>query len=336
MLKAARDGDDRKFAKYSSFIYGAPSDENVGYLANSVRQAVEKNLENGSEVKKTATYAILKVLDSVTATTNREDFNKNQFPIGKNIKGNVENAEEVVAIFEETLREIGVDDWQVVIDTKRGLSAVSANQETKTVVVPSDEKIKERSLSKKKLAGLVEHEIKTHALRRYNGERSKLQLLGLGLDRNLKGEEGIATYAEQQVTGTKDFAGIPRYLAIAVAKGLGGTQRDFRETFEVMNNYYLSTLKDGEDLESKAQNAAWTTCLRIFRGTTCQTQGAVFAKDLAYFAGNKDVWHLVSNDSEVVDTFSLGKFDPTNSEHVYLLKQLGILDSDLDELEQGE
>ncbi len=334
MLKASRDGDDGRFSRYAKFIYGSPSDENVSYVLQSVNDSMQKAInQNGSEIKTEASRNILNLISAVSLDKGDKQTDKIVFPKGLQITGSVESSQEAVSIFSEALVELGIDDWQIVVDKQSRLSTFSADQENKTIRVPSDEKLAERKISKKKLSGLVEHEIKTHALRRYNGERSKLHLLGLGLDRYIKGEEGVATYNEQQVTGANDFAGIPRYFAIAVAKGFDGEPRDFRQTFEVMMNYYLATLKDYDDLVERAENSAWTTCVRIFRGTTAKTPGAVYSKDLAYFEGNKDIWHLVSKDSDVVQTFSIGKFDSTNDEHVYLLSQLGILDSDLEVLD---
>lgn len=180
---------------------------------------------------------------------------------------------------------------------------------------------------------MVAHEIGTHVARRTNGERSKLQLLGLGLDRYIRAEEGIATYNQQLVEGAKEFAGVPRYLSVAVAKGVDGTPRDFRETFEVIKDYrLLSSIKKNTDA---AAETAYNDCVRIFRGTTCNTPGAIYPKDMAYF-GNRAIWALVNKYSNAVEYFSIGKYDPTNEEHVALLSQLGILDEDLDELEKEE
>lgn len=143
-----------------------------------------------------------------------------------------------------------------------------------------------------------------------------------------KGEEGVATFNEQAVTGAEEFAGVPRYFSIAVAKGFDGRARNFPETFDIMKDYYIANGKD----DNSASNTAWNDCVRIFRGTTGSTPGAVFTKDLAYFA-NRDVWDLVHKNSDVVETFTIGKFDPTNSNHIAWLSQLGILDSDLESLD---
>ncbi len=334
MLNATQSGNDKKFDRYSTFIFGKPTKENTDYIVQTIKKKLEgKKPEN--EIKKQAIYELLNLFNSVELNK-VEDFAEGiNFPTVNKVDGGeiVSDVEEIQTLFLESLKELGLDDWKIVVDTNNKLTGVRTDQASKVIEIPSDEKIKERAISKNKLHGLVEHEIKTHALRRHNGEHSKLKLLGLGLDRYIKGEEGVATYAEQQVTGAKEFAGIPKYFAITVAKGFDGKPRDFRETFKVMKNYYLVVFKDGEDLNKRAEISAWKDCVRIFRGTTGKTPGAVYTKDLAYFTGNKDIWHLVSKNSDVVNTFSIGKFDSTNKEHLYLLSKLGILDGDLIQIE---
>lgn len=327
MLAAAKDGNDKKFSRYCEFIHGKPTGENTAYVFEAVQDKFA-NVRNPLPEQIEAAARLTALMSDFPEEVPKGAVTRDILPEGSDIKGYVENAAEAVECMQQVLDELQIDDWKIVVDSEKGLSNFSVSQEYKTVNVPSDEQIKSRKLTKKKLAGLVEHELKTHIVRRHNGERSKLALLGLGLDRYIKGEEGVATYAEQKVTGAKEFAGIPMYFALAVAKGVDGTPRNFRETFTIVRDYYLATLKPGDDLGSRADTDAWKDCVRIFRGTTGQTPGAVFTKDLAYL-GNRDIWQLVSTDSDVVMTFSIGKFDSTNTEHVAALVQLGILDEDL-------
>jgi hypothetical protein len=327
MLAAAKEGDDKKFSRYCEFIHGKPTSENTAYVLEAVRHKIS-NVSNPNQDQLEAANRLTTVMSGYDVQVPEGAVTRDILPTGTGIKGHVENAAEAVECMQQVLDELEIDDWKIVVDTKKGLSNFSVSQEYKTINIPSDEQIQARKLTKKKLAGLVEHELKTHIVRRHNGERSKLALLGLGLDRYIKGEEGVATYAEQKVTGATEFAGIPMYFAIAVAKGFDGTPRNFRETFNVMRDYYTATQKSADGNTEKAESAAWKDCVRIFRGTTGETPGAVFTKDLAYL-GNRDIWQLVSTNSDVVMTFSIGKFDSTNTEHVAALIQLGILDEDL-------
>lgn len=331
MLKAAKSGDDRKFSRYADFIYGKPEAGDVGYVVEHVKALVAENLQHENPAKQQAAQRLGLIFEHVT-TESSAGVDESILPEGQDIPGQIESVDEAISAFEAALEDIDVSDWKVVVDSETGISKFSVSQEHREVRVPSEEKLLPRGFSRKKLQGLIEHEIKTHVARRSNGERSRLQLLGLGLDRYLEAEEGIATYAEQQVTGAKQFAGIPRFLSVALAKGLDGEKRDFRQTHSVMSDYrLLSSAKEDVTLED-AQETAYNDCVRIFRGTTCQTPGAVYPKDMAYFK-NRAIWTLVSENSDVVETFAIGKYDPNNNEHVALLTQLGILDTDLERLE---
>jgi hypothetical protein len=328
MLRAAKNGDDHKFAHYSTFIYGRPQGEDLRYVCASVQTSAREKLETGELLQKEAAQRLLALLPELQVSDQK--VMSDVLPEGERIEGYVADVAEVVHEFREALTELGLDEWEIVVGSER----FNVSQEHKEVRIPSAEILERRQLSKRKLKGLVAHEIGTHALRRHNGERSALHLLGLGLDRYLKGEEGVAMYNEQQVTGAKEFAGIARYFSIAVARGLRGFGRDFRETFEVMRDYRIVLGNGSPESMHRADESAYDDCVRIFRGSTCRTPGAVFSKDLAYF-GNREVWNLVSKNSDVVQTFSIGKFDPTNESHVAFLSQLGILDQDLEKIESG-
>lgn len=332
MLKATREGNDKKFSRYADFIYGKPEVADLGYILEHVKNLVQANLES-ENVHKLAAARRLNAVFSEVPRPAGQGADKSILPDGKDIPGKLESVDEAVAAFEEALQEIDATDWKVVVDTKSGISNFSVSQEHKIVRVPAEDKLLARNISKKKLKGLIEHEIKTHVARRSNGERSRLQLLGLGLDRYLKAEEGIATYNEQQVTGAKEFAGVPRFFSIALAKGITGEELDFRRTHEIMSDYRLLASPKKDTTPDVAATAAYNDCERIFRGTTCKTPGAVYPKDMSYF-GNRRIWTLVSENSEVAETFTIGKYDPNNSEHIALLTQLGILDEDLENLER--
>jgi hypothetical protein len=135
------------------------------------------------------------------------------------------------------------------------------------------------------------------------------------------------------VNGADTFSHPERYFAIALARGdVDGISRDFRQTFEVLTQYYIAVLKGkktGPSLEERAADWAWNLSVRVFRGTTCKTPGAVFTKDLNYFVGNKETWALINTDQNVTRYFTLGKFDAYNVRHVGWLTSLGITDERL-------
>lgn len=323
MLRAASASDYRRFSRYSDFIHGRPNHENTTYVCDAIQHDMLSRKPN-TEEQTEAINQILSLVDGYQFALG--DVDRSVLPEVEKDSEKIGSAEEAAEVLQNALRGIEADNWQVLVDSENGISNFSVSQEHELVRVPATDKIQKRGLTATKLQGLVEHEINTHVARRVNGERSKLQLLGLGLDRYVAGEEGVATYREQQVTGAEEFAGVPYYFALSLAKGYDGQKRDFRGVFEVMKLYY--TAKGAKD----AETSAWNSCVRIFRGTTCKTPGTVFAKDLAYLSGNKAVWNLVSRDSDAVMTFNVGKFDPTREDHVALLSQIAIIDSDLEDL----
>lgn len=117
-----------------------------------------------------------------------------------------------------------------------------------------------------------------------------------------------------------------------------GEKRDFRGVYEIMEKYfYLSNLlkdQDSEKAREKAQTSAWKRCVRTFRGSDCKTPGVCFTKDIAYREGQIGVWQVVADSPDEVRRFSIGKYDPANDRHIWILDQLGITDDDLEKLEK--
>ena len=137
-----------------------------------------------------------------------------------------------------------------------------------------------------------------------------------------------------------DFAVLDRHLAISLAKGLDGKPRDFRQVYDIMRKYYLvDELAKGKATEAAQQEAAdqaWIRSVRTFRGTDCKTPGAALTKDIIYREGNMGVWELICTKPEEMKRFSIGKYDPANNRHLWVLTELGISDQDLEELEKEE
>jgi hypothetical protein len=130
---------------------------------------------------------------------------------------------------------------------------------------------------------------------------------------------------QQQVEGAHEFYGFDRYFAACLATGMDGTKRDFRAVFSIMTDYYA--LKNAvEDVSDGAPfRAAWDVCVRIFRGTTGQTPGAICTKDIVYLEGNIGIWHLISDKPHIFESLFIGKFNPLLNRHVKSLQTLGIL-----------
>jgi hypothetical protein len=327
MLRASQVGNDRRFGRYSRYIYGAPVQEIFEYDLKKVKKIVEDARVSGDEERVQAAEWLCEHL----TFGNEQNVRTETFP--KKEKDTTENlgVDEVIALFEKSITELNLSGWKVVVDGNR--KTVSASQEHKTVFLPQD-----ISRTKRKIEALIAHELGTHALRRERGERSKLRLLGLGLDRYTKGEEGVATYEQHKVEGADEYAGFLGHFGGSLAHGLDGTKRDFREVFEVLKHYNIARLKSvsGEDRIKEAQEQSWGTCVRTFRGTTCASAGTAFTKDIIYREGNIGVYDVVNTNEREAHRFMVGKYDPTNERHIWILDQLGITEEDIETLENGE
>lgn len=328
MLQAARDGNDKHFARYSAFVYGYPDSTNVTLMSEIVQEKISRGK---TDEKKTAAAKIRPVLEKLVPQIPER---KDPLVTAEDSELRVGSIEEAVASFEAALIAVGaVDGWSVVADSESGITNFRVSQKEKKVYVPV---VKVVGMLVQDMQAFIQHEVFGHVQRRINGENSILKLLATGLDRVEKGEEGVATVQEQLVSGADTFPHPERYFAIALARGdVDGIKRDFRQTFEILKQYYIAVLKSkktGPTLEDRAADWAWGLSVRVFRGTTCKTPGAVFTKDLNYFVGNKETWALINTDENVTGYFTIGKFDAFNERHVGWLTSLGITDERLSEI----
>ncbi|MFO0704909.1 MAG: hypothetical protein U0517_03005 [Candidatus Andersenbacteria bacterium] len=369
MLRATAEGKSRRFMRYSEYVFGKPDKDMFFATVNGVRQEAEKARElhpDNPEVQKMADeFFALLPSESQSETqflyppketidyyekVNRTQFKetietieqkygveKTKLPRNKQHPEQLDlTSEQVAQEFESALKTISLDKvgWKVVIDPNRKGYAVS--QDKKEVYVP------EQASDPVKINDLVPyvlHEVITHPLRRERGERSRLRLLGVaGLDRYIRGEEGGAIAAEQAYEGRVDF-GIPSgHLGVGMALGIDGKPRNFRELFEINKRYAtLRRISQGMEIRKATEmgtNVGWDNTVRTFRGTDGKTPGAVFTRDYIYREGNMAIWQLIGKKPEEAHRFNLGKFDPTNERHVWVLDQLEITDTDLKDLEK--
>jgi len=346
LLKAAAYGDMRRFQRYSAFVYGKPSKEIFNYSVNILKSAAKDALSTENQSLAVAAQNLLSNLPSVPEVTayelpseetmgqaHAQTVNELGDLIDLGTSSGKLDSEQIHTAFSNALEKLDAEGWEVVIDDKTSKSAISVNQEKQRVQIPA-----ERTASSAKVEALIVHELGTHVSRRINGERSRLKLLGIGLDRYERGEEGIATMREQALKNkVEEFSGLESHLAICLAMGLDGQPRDFRQVFQIMRSYYLfSNLQKGkspEDAEAKADTSAWNRTVRTFRGTDCKTPGICFTKDIAYREGNVQVWDIVKDKPDEMMRFNVGKYDPSNDRHLIILEQLGITDKDLQDLE---
>ncbi len=365
LLKAAKQGELDRFKKYSRFIYGEPSLDIFAQSLSVIKNAIAKISGHGSDELNSAAKSFLEVLPLFTAplqeftdrhestielptlpkkslvkkVADRMEIKLKAFlgssyeRIKREVKGNNREftPDEIKQLFKEVLTNIKAEDWNLVY--QKGRRTFSVDQSKKQLNIPNRHDTAQRVLE------LVTHEVGIHLSRRLNGECSQLKLLGLGLDRYVRGGEGLASLAEDAIKPVlKDFFGLDRHLAISLALGLDGKKRDFRDVFSIMQSYhYFIQLRLGrrpEVAKEAANRAAWTNCFRTFRGTDFKTPGVCLTRDMLYREGNIRMWQFVDSISEEefetrMGLLESGKFDPTNTRHLWALIRLGIVDSDV-------
>ena len=336
LLRAAQQGDDMAVSAASVRIYGAPQQEYFHYALRGLKERLERVAEALGEHEE-----IRAALDTLAPLVGGEP---EVYPWDSIILPEPRvyadapplSAAEIQAAFEEAFERYQTPEWRAVIDAPGERMTFNTNHNLHTVFIPNDEDLVSRKypLTRERVQALIAHEVGTHVVRRVRGEESPLALLGVGLAGYLRGEEGVATYSEQVLDGTRHFAGGFGYLALGWAHGLDGTPRTFRGLYEVLRPHMLVSSAehalaydepvDIQRFAHAAQRRAWARCVRLFRGTSGSTAGACFTKDVVYLEGNIAIWQLVTEDPTWPERFSLGKYDPANDEHVALLRDLNM------------
>jgi hypothetical protein len=334
-----------RFSRYSEFIFGAPDKEVFAFSIDSLKKTAEglESSEDPQIARAANDFMLALPVNKIEYTPPAEPTpeliarveKETLREVGKMIdlpeRSEKFTAEEIKPVIEDILAALEAKGWTAVIENQPIFSISQAKRQVKIPVKANH--------TRERLQALIAHEIGTHVVRRLNGERSKFKLLGLGLDRYDQGEEGVTTIREQSIQ--KKFDQNPwleRHLAIGLAAGLDGTPHDFREVFGVMQKYhYMLSLKSGKNpakAKVEADQKAWDRCVRTFRGTDCKTKGVCFTKDIIYAQGNIAVWDVIGKNPDELMRLSIGKYDPSNPRHLWILNQLGITEKDLEELQK--
>lgn len=323
LITASISGDDQVFSVASKELYGKPKKKYFSYVAKRVLDLCDsvKNNNHHNSVRRLRT-----VMNRIN--TKVLDIEVNVLPPVVKADKIIESIDEVKDIFLNTLKNCGIKGWELQVDNRHERNRFSVKPSEKIIFIPSEKQLLSRPLPLTYLhvQALAEHEIGVHVRRTYEASLGKLKLLEIGLDNYLIGEEGLAGYVQQQIEGAVEFYGFDRYLAASLASGMDGKERDFRSVFGLMKDYYtLKFVNEKTEFELAATRSAWDVCVRIFRGSSGQTAGAIYTKDIVYMEGNIEIWNLLSEKPHVFESLFVGKFNPMLSRHVRTLQTLDIL-----------
>lgn len=302
-------------------VYGKPDQSVFNHLVAKLKSDsdhIAREFINSDSFQR-----LLPILDNI-GQTDVPPFN----PINAKVYSDkvFTDAREVRLLILERLSNLGLADWRVQI-SREPVGGFKVWPYTKRIIVPTSKMLLarkgERVLTELRLMATIEHEM-AHALRSQNGLKSPLKLLAIGLAGYWPGEEGIASYREQQITGADDYANKNMHLAIGLAYGLdqGGKKRNFRDTFNLLSDYFFVF---GDHNQTSAKNKAFAACERIYKLATGVGQAFIITKDIAYREGNIAIHQLLARQPEAEKWFMIGKFDPTNTSQVSDLRKLGII-----------
>jgi len=320
LITASQTHDDEAFYKISSELYGKPKKRYFAYVAKQVTALANKHAEEHPQAAKRLKKVMSKI--DMKAVDISADILP---PLVKNSE-EVTSIAEAETIFRKTLDRLEITGWEIAVDKTDARSRFSINAYQNTIHIPSEAKLlgRPKKITRVQLEALAEHEVGVHARRAFEGANSKLLLLQTGLDHYLPGEEGLAGYCQQQIEGADEFYGFDRYLAASLAIGMDGTVRDFRSVFSLMSDFYTLRYAVEKGKTSPLQ-AAWEVTVRTFRGTTGQTAGTIYTKDISYMEGNIGIWHLISDKPKTFESLFVGKYNPLIERHVRSLQTLEIL-----------
>lgn len=321
LLQTLTEHNDAQFYQASVKLYGKPKKKYFSYVAQQITAlCLAGQVENPTAAKR-----LKRIVSKIDQSAN--DISADILPPVVETGKVIASVDEVKRIFQATLDRLEIKDWTLQVDTDSTRNRFSVSPYSRTVHIPNQAQLllRPKKLTDVQTQALAEHEIGVHARRVYEGSQSQLRLLQVGLDSYLPGEEGLAGYVQQQIEGADEFYGFDRYLAACLAIGMDGPKRDFRAVFSVMTDYYLLKYAGQDVADSAPIRAAWDVCVRIFRGTSGRTPGAIYTKDIVYLEGNIGIWHLISDKPDIFESLFFGKFNPLIPRHIKSLQTLGIL-----------
>jgi hypothetical protein len=341
ILDATSGKNDEAFHAASSSFYGTPDPKLFWVVAQQINNQFNSLIAKVDPKRKTLHQAYATWKEYFQTLKQPENIGVYHLPMYNGIyiphDYEVDSAEKIHRMFSDYLEEQGINNWVVKIAHPGERTSFGVNQSTKVISIPhdSDLSLRKRVLTKVSLQALLMHEVGVHVVRRENGDASPLALLGVGLDDYLRAEEGIATLAEQLITGTSRYSGEVGYFSVGAAVGTIGNPLPFSELYTVLNAYYILSIADKQletegfyeldELLMTATEHAWNRAVRVYRGSTGNTVGAVYTRDIIYLEGSKRMWRLLDSEAVIQPQWLVGKYDPTNPQHVAALKELEIL-----------
>lgn len=201
------------------------------------------------------------------------------------------SSKEARSIFEESLLQMGLDDWHVELSPRFIISVIVPR---KTIAISQN-----RFFSPEEIDRLLVHEIGVHVVRAANGGNQPYRIFTVGLPHYGATEEGTAVFVEE-LMNVIDKEAMRLYAARVLAVKTLFDGLSFKDTFEAMKSV-------GYD-----DNAAWQIALRTHRA-------GGLAKDHIYLKGYLELKERFKQSMDDFRYLFLGK---VNVQFLDLLKRL--------------
>lgn len=315
LIEATYEGDNDRFWEYNRRTIPTATPEEMQLALVDVKRHVLKGLLYPET--QAASERIVQVLrdqcglDLDLSTTEAEEQELRQSIIPTlDQEQPMLSAQAAKRFFETVLKEVGFDDWQVVIDPT--VNAPRIEQGLRCLFLAH------RELSLERIKHYLSHELGCHAARCVAGERSLIGLLGIHTKNSLEAEEGIAAYIDiqeeqQQNKGQFDMRIWAGTLATGLASGTLTPPQSFQSLFTFFEALFFLRRRlqkldaDEETAKEKARQAAITRCLRTYRGVPdLKRKGICFTQDAIYLRGFQSVLRAFQEDNHILDRLAVG------------------------------
>ncbi|MEX0933584.1 MAG: tyrosine/phenylalanine carboxypeptidase domain-containing protein [Candidatus Paceibacterota bacterium] len=321
IIESIQKKDDARYDELMRERYGNVSTELATAVIRAYCSALEKIIKTSRGKVFDSAKELRGYLEDVQSRVETDAVHEFHLVEVSDVQEKVLSAREIKKLFELKRKEYGLSSWSVEIDVWGRSNSISVRHKDKKVVIPRG-----RRLTRSQALALAEHELGVHIRRREHGEATTLALLGVGLDGFLLGEEGLAKYYEQQVYDGAINSSLKSYLLTALALGVDGRKRSFREIYTVSElifksmkgRYFLSEVHS-------SKHYAWGKTVRLFRGATGQSKGVCSRRQLVYLEGYLRIKEIIDKEVLTEEQLIRGKYDPANEAHVLLLKKLSVL-----------
>lgn len=198
--------------------------------------------------------------------------------------------DEIVRVFANVFDELGLKEWSVNESMNIARQGVKVGVKKKEVLIYED-----ITRTPFKLRKTVVHEVGTHVLRAYNGEKTGFEALSKpNLSSYLDVEEGLAIWNEMHMDLLTN-RWLKNRAALVTAIFLGRFL-SFRDLYNVM----LNTLP---------KKTAFDTVYRVKRGLSDTSYPGIYTKDIAYFRGLRKVMRRLEKEPRLYQLLYAGKID---------------------------